>query len=142
MKKALRYFAPALIALSAPRHAFAQAPAKAGPVFVGGMAQVVPAFQDSSTWIRHDLWVETSLDSDRDGKKDRVHVDVTRPRQTETEGLKVPVLYGSSPYYAGTARGQVNWDVNQELDAQPPQRGVMANPARLRHTTSPRWSAT
>src|SRR6185503_1764087 len=92
--------------------AYAQAPAK--PTFANGMAQVVPAFQDSSTWIRQDLWVETNFDSDRDGKKDRVHVDVTRPRQTE-EGLKVSVLYSASPYFAGTARGQVNWNVQQEL---------------------------
>ena len=70
------------------------------------MAQVVPAFQDTTNWIREDLWVETSVDSDRDGKKDRVHVDVTRPGQTALEGLKVPVLYSSSPYFAGTARGQ------------------------------------
>ena len=30
-------------------------------------------------------------------------VDVTRPRQTDTEGLKVPVIYESSPYFAGTS---------------------------------------
>jgi X-Pro dipeptidyl-peptidase len=107
----------------------AQSVAKAVPVFTNGMAQIVPAFQDSSQWVREDLWVQTSIDSDRDGKKDRVHVDVTRPRQTETEGLKVSIVYGSSPYYAGTARGQVNWDVNQELDAQPKPRGVMTKPA-------------
>ncbi|HEY7395402.1 MAG TPA: Xaa-Pro dipeptidyl-peptidase [Gemmatimonadaceae bacterium] len=110
------------------RSAAAQAP-KAAPTFVNGMAQIVPAFQDSSTWIRQELWVETSFDSDRDGKMDRVHVDVTRPRQTDTEGLKVSILYGSSPYYAGTARGQVNWDVNLELNATPLPRGVMASPA-------------
>jgi X-Pro dipeptidyl-peptidase len=106
----------------------AQAPAKAAPTFVNGMAQVVPAFQDSSTWIRQELWVETNFDSDRDGKKDRVHVDVTRPRQTDTEGLKVSVLYGSSPYFAGTARGQVNWNVQQELNDTPQPRGYMASP--------------
>jgi X-Pro dipeptidyl-peptidase len=105
-----------------------QSPAKAGPVFVNGMAQVVPAFQDSSAWIRQELWVETNFDSDHDGKKDRVHVDVTRPRQTETEGLKVPVLYGSSPYYAGTSRGQVNWNVQQELNTEPAPRGSMMSP--------------
>src|ERR1051325_227193 len=76
---------------------------QAAPVFLNGMAQVVPAFQDSSTWIRQELWVETNFDSDRDGKPDRVHVDVTRPGQTETEGLRVPVLYRSSPYFAGTS---------------------------------------
>ncbi|HEY4218690.1 MAG TPA: Xaa-Pro dipeptidyl-peptidase [Gemmatimonadaceae bacterium] len=113
--------------------AIAQGPAtsatKAAPVFVNGMAQVVPAFQDTSTWIRQELWVQTDFDSDRDGKPDRVHVDVTRPRQTETEGLKVAIVYGSSPYYAGTARGQVNWNVQQELNDTPQPRGAMASPA-------------
>jgi X-Pro dipeptidyl-peptidase len=106
-----------------------QPAAKAAPVFLNGMAQVVPAFQDTAQWIRYDLWVETTVDSDHDGKKDRVHVDVTRPGQTETEGLKVPVVYGSSPYFAGTARGQANWDVKQELRAESPPRGKMNAPA-------------
>ncbi len=109
----------------------AQAPSvpKAHAVFVDGMAQIVPAFADSNQWIREDLWVQTNFDSDHDGKPDRVHVDVTRPRQTETEGLKVPVVYGSSPYYAGTARGQVNWNVQQELNDEPQPRGHMTSPA-------------
>ena len=102
---------------------------KAGPVFQNGMAQVVPAFSDTARWIRQNLWVETDFDTDRDGKKDRVHVDVTRPGQTETDGLRVPVVYGSSPYYAGTARSFAFWDVKQELDAEPPVRGPMAGPA-------------
>lgn len=102
---------------------------KAAPVFQNGMAQVVPAFQDSTTWIRQDLWVETDFDTDHDGKKDRVHVDVTRQAQTQTEGLKVSVVYGSSPYYAGTATDDVNWDVKQELGAPPPPRAKMNPPA-------------
>src|SRR6476620_2987696 len=105
-----------------------QPTAKAASIFANGMAQVVPAFQDSTQWIRQELWVETNFDSDHDGKPDRVHVDVTRPRQTETEGLKVSILYGASPYYAGTARGQVNWNVQQELNDQPQPRGLMTNP--------------
>ena len=63
----------------------------ARPVFVDGQAQIVPAFEDEKHWIRQTLWVETEFDSDGDGKRDRMHVDVTRPRQTDTEGLKVPV---------------------------------------------------
>jgi X-Pro dipeptidyl-peptidase len=101
------------------------AQAGAGAVFVNGMAQVVPAFADSAQWIRQNLWVETDFDSDRDGRNDRVHVDVTRPRQTETEGLKVPVVYGSSPYYAGVARTNVFWNVRQELGEPSPPRGQM-----------------
>jgi X-Pro dipeptidyl-peptidase len=115
----------------ATTHAYGQAPqaaVNAAPVFANGMAQVVPAFQDSTQWIRQELWVETNFDSDHDGKPDRVHVDVTRPRQTETEGLKVSILYGSSPYFAGTSRGQVNWNVQQELNDQPQPRGLMGEP--------------
>ncbi len=90
---------------------------KAVPVFKDGEAQIVEAFSDSKNWIRHDLWVETSFDTDGDGKLDRVHVDVTRPNQTETEGLKLPVVYESSPYYAGVASGgkELFWNVKHEL---------------------------
>lgn len=90
---------------------------KARPIIENGEAQVVQAFSDPSKWIRHDLWVETSFDSDGDGKLDRMHVGVTRPEQTETEGLQLPVIYESSPYYAGTAgldKG-IFWDVKHEL---------------------------
>ena len=105
----------------------AQSPAaqgpRAAPVFADGQAQIVPAFQDPETWIRHTLWVETEFDSDGDGRRDRMFVDVTRPRQTETEGLKVPVIYQSSPYYAGTSGNrQFLWNVKQEVGAEPPPR--------------------
>ncbi|MGH7678718.1 MAG: Xaa-Pro dipeptidyl-peptidase, partial [Gemmatimonadaceae bacterium] len=106
------------------------APTKAGPAFANGMAQVVPAFQDTAQWIRQHLWVETDLDSDRDGKKDRVHVDVTRPGQTASEGLKVPVVYHSSPYFAGVSPDEFEgWDVKQELGAQSPPRKPLNKPA-------------
>ena len=59
------------------------------PVFKDGEAQIVDGFRDPDYWIRHDLWVETEFDSDQNGSPDRVHVSVTRPRQTETEGLKL-----------------------------------------------------
>lgn len=119
------------------RTAYAQ-PAAAGPVFVNGMAQVVPAFQDTAKWIRQDLWVQTDFDSDRDGKPDRVHVDVTRPGQT-ADGLKVSILYGSSPYFAGTSRDDSNWDVKQELGAPSPKRRPLAPPQYQpnRHRISP-----
>ena len=96
---------------------------KAMPMFADGMAEVVPAFSEQKEWIREHLWVETEFDSDKDGKRDRVHVDVTRQRQTETEGLKVPVIYQSSPYFAGTGDGgSILWDVKHELGAVPPAR--------------------
>ncbi len=101
----------------------AQAPVRAVPVFVAGQAQVVPAFQDSSQWIRQELWVETEFDSDGDGRRDRMHVDVTRQQQTETEGLKVAVVYESSPYFAGTSGARdYLWNVRQEVGADPGTR--------------------
>ncbi len=103
-------------------------PVPAAPVFANGMAQVVPAFQDTTKWIRYDLWVETDFDTDRDGRKDRVHVDVTRPGQTETDGLKVSILYGSSPYFAGTSGGDTFWDVKQELGTASPKRRPLTAP--------------
>ncbi len=97
---------------------------QAGPVFVDGQAQIVEAFQDSAQWIHEELWVETELDTDGDGKPDRVHVAVVRPLQTETEDLKVPVVYESSPYFSGTAGGGLAyfWNPRQEVGDVPPPR--------------------
>lgn len=105
-----------------PTGGFAAETAK--PVFKDGEAQVVKAFQDPAYWIRHDLWVETNFDTDGDGKLDRMHVSVTRPSQTETEGLKLPVVYVSSPYFAGTgsAGDDYFWNPRQQLGGPPPKR--------------------
>jgi X-Pro dipeptidyl-peptidase len=42
--------------------------------------------------------------------------------------LKVSILYGSSPYFAGTSRDQQNWNVAQELNDTPLPRGPMQQP--------------
>ena len=93
---------------------------RAVPVFKDGEAQIVEAFNDPEKWIRTDLWVETTFDSDGDGKLDRMHVDVTRPEQTENEDLKLPIVYESSPYYAGTAGDAPGlfWEVKHEIGAK------------------------
>jgi X-Pro dipeptidyl-peptidase len=90
---------------------------KSIPIFENGEAQIIPGFSDETKWITHDLWVETEFDTDGDGKKDRMHVSVTRPNQTDTEGLKLPVIYISSPYFAGVASNlnEIFWDVRHEL---------------------------
>lgn len=97
---------------------------KSLPVFKNGEAQVIPGFSDESKWITHDLWVETEFDTDGDGKRDRMHVSVTRPDQTDTEGLKLPVIYISSPYFAGVAPNLPDafWDVRHELGANAKER--------------------
>ncbi len=101
------------------------------PVVIDGEVQKIPAFENQEEWIKEDLWVETEFDTDGDGRRDRMHVDVTRPKQTETEGLRLPVIYESSPYYAGTAgiNFEYFWDVRQELNT--PQR-PHAHPPQIR----------
>ncbi len=89
-----------------------------------GQTQVSDAFSDKDSWIQHDLWVETEFDSDGDGSLDRVHVDVTRPGQTDSQDLKVHVIYETSPYYSGTSGGGKSyfWSPSHELGATPPMR--------------------
>lgn len=93
---------------------------KAAPIIKNGQAQVISEFENAENWIREDLWVETIFDSDGDGKLDRMHVDVTRPKETE-DGLQLPVIYESSPYYAGTAGNdpELFWNVEHELGEVP-----------------------
>ncbi|GLX00442.1 Xaa-Pro dipeptidyl-peptidase [Microtetraspora sp. NBRC 16547] len=95
-----------------------------GPVFKDGMAQ--PVFSSNrNDWIREELWIETSIDSDGDGRNDRVHAEVTRLRETETAGLKSPVVYEASPYYAG-GNAVENHNVDHELhQALRPGKGWM-----------------
>ena len=118
-------------AADAKEEAAAKPPAR--PVFKDGEAQIVEAFKDEKDWLRHDLWVETDFDSDGDGRLDRVHVAVTRPKQTDTEGLRLPVVYETSPYFAGTGSNdrQYFWNPRQAVDAPPPER-----------RKAPRFSAT
>ena len=102
---------------------FVLAQDKSLPVFSNGEAQIVTGFKEPKEWIRHDLWVETEFDSDGDGKLDRMHVDVTRPAQTDTEGLKLPVIYESSPYFAGTGSlAPIHfWNPKHALGSVPPK---------------------
>ncbi|HEX6812001.1 MAG TPA: Xaa-Pro dipeptidyl-peptidase [Planctomycetota bacterium] len=100
---------------------------KVVPVFADGEAQVVDAWKKQADWIQQFLWVETTFDSDGDGKMDRMHVDVYRQKQTETEGLKVPVIYETSPYFAGTGSTDLSyfWDPKHEIGAEPAPRKPM-----------------
>lgn len=86
------------------------------PIFKDGQAQAVPEFSDKSEWLRHDLFVEADFDTDGDGKNDMMHVSVTRPKET-ANGLKLPIIYVSSPYFAGVAPDVPGafWNVKHEL---------------------------
>ena len=124
MHKSIKFLS--LIFLFSIIHLSVKGQKKAVPVFKDGEAQIVEAFNDPDKWIRTDLWVETEFDTDGDGKLDRMHVDVTRPYQTDTEGLKLPVVYISSPYFAGVAPDVdgLFWDVKHELGEPAPKDRV------------------
>ncbi|TDD66415.1 Xaa-Pro dipeptidyl-peptidase, partial [Actinomadura rubrisoli] len=66
-----------------------------------GVTQPVFSYKDA---IREHVYVESSVDSDRDGKRDRVNVDIVRPKESD-HGLKVPVIMDESPYYDNLGRG-------------------------------------
>ncbi|EHY88394.1 Xaa-Pro dipeptidyl-peptidase [Saccharomonospora azurea] len=80
------------------------------PVFTDGQAQPV---YDPDDVLREHVWVEAGVDSDHDGVGDVVHVEVVRPRATE-QGLRVPVVYQASPYFAG-GNDVANHNVDREL---------------------------
>ncbi|MFE7168518.1 Xaa-Pro dipeptidyl-peptidase [Streptomyces sp. NPDC057616] len=77
----------------AAAHAAPSAPRESRPVYSYANA------------VREAVWVDTGLDGDRDGKHDRVAVDIVRPREPAQQGRKVPVIMDASPYYSCCGRG-------------------------------------
>lgn len=76
---------------------FYQLPNAQKPLFFNGKAQAV---FDTNALIREVVYVEAPLDTDHDGQRDLLKVEILRPAETAT-GLKVPVLYTASPYNQG-----------------------------------------
>jgi X-Pro dipeptidyl-peptidase len=75
------------------------APAQAAPAQAAPGRGTEPV-HDYAQAIREQVWVQTPVDSDADGRPDRVAVRIIRPRASAA-GLKVPVIFQASPYYAG-----------------------------------------
>ncbi|WP_242893565.1 Xaa-Pro dipeptidyl-peptidase [Actinomadura litoris] len=65
----------------------------------GGETQPVFSRADAVTQTVN---IETTVDSDDDGVRDRVQMRIMRPKETDTAGLKVPTILEASPYWAGT----------------------------------------
>ena len=86
--------AAALAAVSTAPPAMAQ-DAPPGIVVADGVTQPVFTFDDA---VEQRVYVETQVDSDDDGALDRVAIDISRPRESGTAGLKVPVIFEHSPY--------------------------------------------
>jgi X-Pro dipeptidyl-peptidase len=94
------------------------------PRFEHGAAQPVYS-RSRAAWVRQELWVTTAVDSDRDGRRDRVHFEVTRPAATR-RGLKVPVIYEVSPYFAGIRDVRMH-EVDRPLFVPYPPAGAAAD---------------
>jgi X-Pro dipeptidyl-peptidase len=76
-------------------------PANAAPppfVISAGVSQPVFSFADA---LRETVYVDTGLDLDGDGVRDRVAADIIRPATAQ----RVPVIMDASPYYATAGRG-------------------------------------
>jgi X-Pro dipeptidyl-peptidase len=90
------------------------APAAADPpdwlLVENGVTQPQFAFANA---IEETLYVETRLDTDRDGVRDRVRIRVSRPGETEsaTDPIDVPVIFEHSPY-----RGDLGSPPNHGVD--------------------------
>ncbi|TGN31293.1 CocE/NonD family hydrolase [Aeromicrobium chenweiae] len=70
-------------------------------VLKGGESAAVYSYADA---IRETVWV-IAPDFDGDGEKDRIAVDIVRPRELDAKRVKVPVVMDASPYYTSVGRG-------------------------------------
>jgi predicted acyl esterase len=122
------------VAAPVPAPTPAPAPQPAVPTFVNGLAQAVFS-TNPADWYSGEVWVQAPFDSDNDGRLDRIHADFTAPGEVVTDGLKVPVIFEDSPYYAGTAPQYSNWAVDHELGFPPAFRP--ATPFWIARNTSP-----
>ena len=93
--------------------------AGAVPTFVDGLSQNVFCPIPRNLDSRGEAWVESTVDGDYDGRPDRIHVDFTVPKETATDGLKVPVIVEESPYFAGLDPYDINWPVDHEIGNPP-----------------------
>lgn len=77
---------------------------------------------DLADAVEETLFVQTEVDSDLDGKRDRVRLRLSRPGETESQGIKVPVIFEHSPYRYNPGDAQnhnVDFDVLPQEHIQP-----------------------
>ncbi|RRK11395.1 Xaa-Pro dipeptidyl-peptidase [Lactiplantibacillus garii] len=107
---------------------FYQLPNAQKPLFFNGKAQAV---FNTNDLIRDVVYVEAPLDTDHNGQRDLLKLEILRPAETAT-GLKVPVLYTASPYnqgindHAGDAQMH---NVDVPLTAKEPDHNTYADVA-------------
>jgi X-Pro dipeptidyl-peptidase len=82
---------------------------------------------DLANAVEETLFVQTPVDTDRDGERDRVRLQLSRPGETETRGIKVPVIFEHSPYRynGGDAQNHnVDFDVLPQEGIRPHGQGT------------------
>ena len=83
----------------------------AGPAVSGVPSHVDPVTRstrpvyDYASAIRESVYVDTTMDTDSDGKDDVIAVDIVRPVETALTGVRIPVIMDASPYYSCCGRG-------------------------------------
>ncbi|WP_113701264.1 Xaa-Pro dipeptidyl-peptidase [Nonomuraea lactucae] len=99
----MSHLRPALFAVALTLAMATPAQAVTGPAVTveNGRTQPVFSYPDA---VREHVYVESSVDSDGDGRLDKVRVDIIRPKESGP-GLKVPVIIDESPYYDNSGRG-------------------------------------
>lgn len=72
----------------------------------GNETQPIYSYADA---IKEVVYVEADIDSDRDGKLDRIALDVMRPKETN-DTLKVATVMEASPYYSDAPQADLSPD--------------------------------
>ena len=81
--------------------------------------------------IEEVVYVESEVDSDRDGARDLIRVRISRPREAAEHGYKLPVIFEHSPY-----RGDTGEPLNHAVDFDdlPQEQGAGAGALRQAET--------
>ena len=124
----MRHRFAALAAVAAFLGFAAPAAAQSPPSWLqyGSDGATAPQF-DFAKAIEQTVWVESEVDSDRDGAKDLIRVRISRPGEAQERGYKVPVVYEHSPYRGNTGN-PANHDV--DFDYLPQERRATASALR------------
>lgn len=109
-----RTVAPALIGILLTMGGLSVPTATAEPrsSVVDNETQPIYSYADA---IRETVFVQSAMDSDNDGRNDRIAADVMRPKETDS-GLKAPIVMEASPYYGLSNLASLNTDFQVPKD--------------------------
>jgi X-Pro dipeptidyl-peptidase len=90
---------------TSPAPAASAAAAAGAPEHIDQRTKSTQPVYDYAAAIRQSVYVDTTMDTDSDGKDDVVAVDIVRPSETALAGVRIPVIMDASPYYSCCGRG-------------------------------------